>query len=103
MQSPWMTTREPRTSRPGPSMRPASQLSAGSANCDRENIARVRYLLGRNDASPEEVHDRIAALTDAELMSFGLSAYRMNLLSLFGERWTRQQIFKTARDAAISK
>ena len=67
------------------------------------NVDRLNYLLGREGADKGEVLKAIHALSDAELVSFGLNAFRMNLLSLFGETWSREKIARTAREAAISK
>lgn len=67
------------------------------------NVDRVKYLLGRGGSKADVVHESIHALTDEELASFGLNAYYMNMLSLFGGRWPHQKIVTTAREAAISK
>lgn len=77
-----------------------SQYRSGSG---RPNVARLRRIWAQSDPDKEDVHDSILALTDAELISFGLNAYRMNLLSLFGDVWSQDRIFATARKAAISK
>lgn len=72
-------------------------------DCGRANLSRVRCLLATGKSEKEEVVRSLALLTDAELMSFGLSAYRMNMLSLFGSIWSHDKIRKTAREAAINK
>lgn len=66
--------------------------------------ARQRYetLLERG-ATAEAMHAAIHALADADLASYGLNAYRMNLISLFGDAWSREQLDTTARAAALSK
>lgn len=67
-------------------------------------IARLECLLERGEhADKDAVRSAYLALTDAELASFGLNAYRMNLLSLFGEDWTHDRIAAVARGAAINK
>lgn len=80
----------------------AAQFDAG-AECSRATLARVRYLLAADRATEHEVLRSLAQLTDAELMTFGLSAYQMNLLSLFGDAWSSEKIRRTAREAAINK
>ncbi len=55
----------------------------------------------RSDAA--SVRSAAIASSDAELTSFGLRAYQLNLLSLFGATWSRTRIDATARAAAISK
>jgi hypothetical protein len=61
----------------------------------------MRLLGGRGDR--REIEEAAHALSDAELIAFGLRAYHMNLLSLFGESWSEEKIAATARAAAISK
>lgn len=70
---------------------------------DQSNIVRLNELLSRNDADKDEVLSSIMALSDAELVSFGLNAYRMNIMSLFGEIWSQSRIAEVARGATISK
>lgn len=60
-------------------------------------------LLSSDHAAPAEVHERLCALSDDELMHYGLRAYRMNLMALLGGRWSAQAIAQAARAAAISK
>lgn len=86
----------------------AAPLAAVPAHADRgndirSNIARLEHLQTRGGADKDEVFGAMGALGDAELMQFGLNAYRMNLLSLFGETWSQEKIAKTAREAAIHK
>lgn len=71
-------------------------------NVSRSNVERVNAMLGE-DTDQFDVRAEIDALSDADLVSFGLNAYRMNLLSLFGEAWTAERISQTAREATISK
>ncbi len=76
---------------------------AGHAGA-QPGIAHLERLLERGEhADKDEVLGAYLALTDTELASFGLNAYRMNLLSLFGEDWTHDRIDAAARGAAISK
>jgi|GEM_PF-3316544 hypothetical protein len=63
----------------------------------------LEQLLSSDDAEPAEVHERLCALSDDELMHYGLRAYRMNLMALFGGRWSTEAIARAARQAAISK
>jgi hypothetical protein len=63
----------------------------------------LERLLARRDVSLREIEDRVESASDAELLPFGLRAYRLNLLSLFGNSWPREKIFATARRAAMSK
>jgi hypothetical protein len=74
---------------------PASHASA--------RLERLDYLLARSDSSKSEVFELVHSLSDDELLSFGLRAYRLNLLSLFGQEWSSEKIARTARGAAISK
>jgi hypothetical protein len=60
-----------------------------------------RLLSGGGDQ--RQVTDAVHALSDAELMQFGLRAFHMNLLSLFGQTRPPEEIARTARAAAISK
>ncbi len=66
-------------------------------------VGRLERLLARRDVGLSEVQQAVADASDDELMPFGLRAYRLNLLSLFGNSWSREAIFATARRAAISK
>jgi len=68
----------------------------------RPHVARLNRLLA-GPADPVEVRDMISALTDDELVGFGLNAYRINFMSLFGETWSAARIARAARDATISK
>lgn len=66
--------------------------------------AKTRYeLLLEQGATREAMHEAIHAMTDADLESYGLNAYRMNLISLFGAEWPPERLQATARSAAISK
>jgi lauroyl/myristoyl acyltransferase len=66
-------------------------------------LERLNHLLARRDASKSEVFDLVHSLSDDELLTFGLRAYRLNLLSLFGHEWSPEKIARTARAAAINK
>jgi lauroyl/myristoyl acyltransferase len=66
-------------------------------------LQRLDELLSSDDAQPAEVHERLVALSDDDLTHYGLRAYRMNLMALFGERWSGEAIAQAARRAAISK
>ena len=63
----------------------------------------LEAMLADGSTNPREVSEAVHALGDADLMTFGLRAYHLNLLSLFGETWSREKIARTARAAAISK
>lgn len=76
--------------------------AARDFGCDGETARLAQWLEG-GGCSRQELLAAVRALSDAELMPFGLRAYRLNLLSLFGETWSRQRIMRTARAAAISK
>ncbi len=78
-------------------------MNARYADRESSNIEHLNEFLSRSDADPGEVHGATLALSDVELQSFGLNAFRMNLMSLFGDRWTRERVERTAREAAISK
>lgn len=78
-------------------------MNARYLDAERSQVERLNDLLGRNDADPGEVRATIESLSDVELTAFGLNAYRMNLVSLFGARWPRERIERVAREAAISK
>lgn len=65
--------------------------------------ARLEHMLAGGCSDKQEVSDAVHALGDAELMRFGLRAYHMNLLSLFGETWSQEEIAGTARAATIGK
>lgn len=67
------------------------------------NVERVKRLLAGPYADKEEVRQAVHALSDNELVAFGLNAYCMNMLALFGRRWSRERVFAAAREAAISK
>lgn len=64
---------------------------------------RLHQLLARRGLSLREAEDGIRSASDAELMPFGLRAYRLNILSLMGKSWSRTKVFEAARQAAISK
>lgn len=60
-----------------------------------------QLLSGRGDR--RAVEEAVDALSDPDLAAFGLRAFHMNLLSLFGEAWSEARIAATARAATISK
>lgn len=60
-------------------------------------------MLERGCSDTRAVLDAVHAASDADLMAFGLRAYHINLLSLFGQTWSQEKIATTARAAAISK
>lgn len=65
---------------------------------------RARYeALLEQAATRETMYLAIHAMSDADLASYGLSAYRMNLISLFGAAWSPQRLNATARSAVLSK
>jgi len=66
-------------------------------------VDRLENLLARRDIKLSEFEKGVECATDLELIPFGLRAYRLNLLSLFGNSWSPDKIFTTARRAAISK
>lgn len=80
---------------------------AASQNAGRDrrspSLTRLDELLAGGSGDKREVSDAVHALSDAELMAFGLRAYHMNLLSLFGETWSEERIASTARAATIGK
>ncbi len=63
---------------------------------------RLERLL-QEDGEPSKVSAEINAASDEALIPFGLKAYTMNLLSLFGETWDPARLRATARAATISK
>lgn len=65
-------------------------------------VAALKQLLaGRGDR--RAVEEAVDALGDSDLTAFGLRAFQMNLLSLFGGTWPEEKIAATARAATISK
>ncbi|MGH8081206.1 MAG: hypothetical protein ACREP7_11570 [Lysobacter sp.] len=78
-------------------------MNARYAEHESSNIEHLNRLLGSDDADCAEVEHAVNALSDDELVSFGLNAYRMNLMSLLGPRWPRERVDRAARAAAISK
>lgn len=60
-------------------------------------------LLASDEVDPIEMRARLEALGDDELFHYGLRAFRMNMMALFGDRWDAAKIFRTAREAALSK
>jgi lauroyl/myristoyl acyltransferase len=80
----------------------AVEQPAGGSVDARPHVERVRRLL-EGPADPAEVREAMLALTEGELIGFGLNAFRLNLMSLFGETWSAATIACSARDAAISK
>ncbi|NVJ00359.1 hypothetical protein HV824_19825 [Myxococcus sp. AM009] len=82
---------------------PQGTAPDNAATSTSTRLDRVNHLLARSDASKSEVFDLVQSLSDDELLPFGLRAYRLNLLSLFGRDWSRERIARAARAAAISK
>jgi hypothetical protein len=76
-----------------------------TVDCDGvpPGCARLEQLLERGPGARQELLEAVQAASDSELTAFGLRAYHLNLLSLFGETWAREKIASTARAAAISK
>lgn len=74
---------------------------AASASAPPSAVRLKRLLSARGDR--REVEEAVHALSDEELIPFGLRAYQVNLLSLFGEIWPEERVAATARSAAISK
>lgn len=64
---------------------------------------RLESLLSHPNPDKEAVHDAAHALTADDLTAYGLNAYRMNLLSLFADRWPYEKIEAAAIQAAICK
>ncbi|HEU0135275.1 MAG TPA: hypothetical protein VFR28_10665 [Allosphingosinicella sp.] len=78
---------------------------ASPQSADRDDAsrpARLKRLLARR-GDRRDVEEAAHALSDAELIAFGLRAFHMNLLSLFGETWSEDKIAATARAATINK
>ena len=65
-------------------------------------VAQVKSFLATTGADRDMVRAAIHALSDDELMYFGLGLFRMNIMSLFGDHWPRQRVLQVARDATIS-
>lgn len=76
---------------------------AGSAPPASSRLDRVNHMLSMTWPDKGEVHAALHELSDEELKSFGLNVYRMNLLSLFGDTWGQERIYRTARHAMIGK
>ena len=76
---------------------------AASEPVGRDGGSRLDRLLAGGGSDKHSVSAAVHALTDDELTAFGLRAYHLNLLSLFGETWSPERIAATARAAAISK
>ncbi len=78
-----------------------------AAKMGREGVStsntRLTRLLQRGGSDKPEILEAVHALSEAELVRFGLRAYHMNLLSLFGGTWSPEKIARTARAGAISK
>jgi hypothetical protein len=76
-----------------------------STTGDRAVSRNVELLNGMMErrSDPAEVHAAMLALTDDELVGFGLNAFRINLTSLFGGIWPTARIARAARGATISK
>lgn len=80
------------------------RLSSGAGDqADQPAIDRLEALLSNPNPDKEAIHDAVHALSSDDLVSYGLNAYRMNLLSLFSETRTHEEIEDTARQAAICK
>jgi hypothetical protein len=82
-----------------------AHLASASAEAQAAPAARQKAIdeVLQQDGDPAAVSKLINAATDDELQAFGLRAYQMNLLSLFGETWELDRIEATARAATISK
>jgi hypothetical protein len=65
--------------------------------------ASLAGLLASSSSDRSAVYKSVHEASDAELVPFGLRAFHINLLSLFGETWSPEKIAITARAAAISK
>lgn len=63
----------------------------------------LESLFSASNPDRKAVHDAVHALSSDDLVAYGLNAYRMNLLSLFSEKWAYEKIEATARQAAICK
>ena len=81
---------------------PASMQSSGPVETSPFDIP-LAELLARGGGGKREVIEAVNASGDDELLAFGLRAYRLNFLSLFGEIWPRERINAAARNALISK
>jgi hypothetical protein len=55
------------------------------------------------DAEPEAVRVAIDSLSESDLECYGLTPYRFNLLSLFGESWPESEVSAVAAAAMRSK
>lgn len=66
-------------------------------------LGEVDRLLSDGRGSRNELKCALEGLSEAELNTLGLRAYKLNLLSLFGQRWSEERIARTARAAAIGK
>jgi hypothetical protein len=60
-------------------------------------------LLSSDGADPQEVRQRLFALSDKDMVHYGVLSYRMNLMALLGGRLSPEAIARAARNAAISK
>jgi hypothetical protein len=78
----------------------AAQNAGGGG---RASLELLDQWLADGRADKQQVSDAVHALSDAELTKFGLRAYHMNLLSLFGDTWSPEKVAATARAATISK
>lgn len=79
----------------------AASRSAGRGRVQRSPAELKRLLSQSGDR--REVEEAVHGLSDSELIAFGLRAYHLNLLSLFGETWSEEKIAATAREAMICK
>ncbi|MDJ0642713.1 MAG: hypothetical protein QNJ15_07835 [Erythrobacter sp.] len=78
-------------------------LAAASTKLVSDPPRRSLEKLLEQDGEPVAISAQVNSATDEELKQFGLKAYTMNLMSLFGERWEPARIRATARAATISK
>lgn len=67
-----------------------------------ERVEALHALMAQ-PSDPAVVRAAMLALTDDELISFGLHAFRLNLTSLFGDTWPAERVARAARGATISK
>lgn len=83
-------------------MQPSSLRADAQGATGRTSPDDIRSMLsGPGDAA--RVRAALSAMSPDQLMAFGLGAYRINLLSLFGGSWSPERIEEAACDAARSK
>lgn len=75
----------------------AAPVSSGSVRGG--DIGRLLSAPG----NPERVMEALESATADQLAGFGLNAYRISLVSLFGDAWPSERIERAALDAARSK